>query len=69
MDHCPTLNFFNLIQNFMGQVGNVMGHVENFMGHVGNFMGQARNGTPWDRLGVNPFWDKSSCKTSAKSYY
>ena len=46
MDHCQTLNFFNLmglIQNFMGQFGNLMGHVGNLMGQVGNPLGQAGN--------------------------
>ena len=45
-DHCPTLNFFNLmelIRNLMGQVGNLMGHVGNLMGQVGNPLGQAGN--------------------------
>ena len=45
-NHCPTLNFFNLmelIRNFMGQVGNLMGHVGNLMGQVGNPLGQAGN--------------------------
>ena len=41
MDHCPTLNFFNLIgliPNFMGHVGNLMGQVGNPLGLVGNPM-------------------------------
>ena len=45
-NHCPRLNFFNLmelIQNFMGQVGNLMGHVGNLMGQVGNPLGQTGN--------------------------
>ena len=46
MDHCRTLNFFNLmglIRNFMGQFENLMGHVGNLMGQVGNPLGQTGN--------------------------
>ena len=42
MDHCPTLNFFNLIgliRNLMGQAGNPLGQAGNPMGEDGTFMG------------------------------
>ena len=39
LDHCPTLSFFNSLEqiwNFMRQVWNIMGHVGNLIGQVGN---------------------------------